>query len=301
MRPRSSEVLIRQAEAALKDSGYEEITLSSLSTSDYKQLEPLCDGILSWCEGKNISLSLPSLRADNFSMSIMEKVQKVRKSGLTFAPEAGSQRLRDAINKNVREEDLLNSCRIAFEGGWNNIKLYFMLGLPTETDEDVIAIAELARKVLWTWKNHAKNKSRGVKITVSTSCFIPKPLTPFQWAPQITMDEYKRRVALLRDNMRSKAISYNWHDPETSVIEAVLARGDRRMSAAIEKVWKDGGKLDSWSEYFSYERWVKAFRDTGVDMDFFSQRTERNRDFPLGHIRRRCKKRFSMARIRNGY
>ena len=275
VRPRSSEVLIRQAEAALKDSGYEEITLSSLSTSDYKQLEPLCDGILSWCEGKNISLSLPSLRADNFSMSIMEKVQKVRKSGLTFAPEAGSQRLRDAINKNVREEDLLNSCRIAFEGGWNNIKLYFMLGLPTETDEDVIAIAELARKVLWTWKNHAKNKSRGVKITVSTSCFIPKPLTPFQWAPQITMDEYKRRVALLRDNMRSKAISYNWHDPETSVIEAVLARGDRRMSAAIEKVWKDGGKLDSWSEYFSYERWVKAFRDTGVDMDFFTVR-ERN-------------------------
>lgn len=275
VRPRSSEVLIRQAEAALKDSGYEEITLSSLSTSDYKQLESLCDGILSWCEGKNISLSLPSLRADNFSMSIMEKVQKVRKSGLTFAPEAGSQRLRDAINKNVREEDLLNSCRIAFEGGWNNIKLYFMLGLPTETDEDVIAIAELARKVLWTWKNHAKNKSRGVKITVSTSCFIPKPLTPFQWAPQITMDEYKRRVALLRDNMRSKAISYNWHDPETSVIEAVLARGDRRMSAAIEKVWKDGGKLDSWSEYFSYERWVNAFRDTGVDMDFFTVR-ERN-------------------------
>ena len=192
--------------------------------------------------------------------------------GLTFAPEAGSQRLRDAINKNVREEDLLNSCRIAFEGGWNGVKLYFMLGLPTETDEDVIAIAELARKVLWTWKNHAKNKSRGVKITVSTSCFIPKPLTPFQWAPQVTMEEYKRRVALLRENMRERAISYNWHDPETSVIEAVLSRGDRRLADTIETVWKNGGRLESWNEYFSFERWLDAFEENNVDISFYTTR-----------------------------
>lgn len=277
VRVKSAETLIRQAKEAASDSGYEEITLSSLSTSDYRELEPLCDGILEWCASRNTSLSLPSLRADNFSMSIMEKVQKVRRSGLTFAPEAGSQRLRDAINKNVREEDLLNSCRIAFEGGWNGVKLYFMLGLPTETDEDVIAIAELARKVLWTWKNHAKNKSRGVKITVSTSCFIPKPLTPFQWAPQVTMEEYKRRVALLRENMRERAISYNWHDPETSVIEAVLSRGDRRLADTIETVWKNGGRLESWNEYFSFERWLDAFKENNVDISFYTTR-ERGAD-----------------------
>ncbi len=272
VRPRDSGILIDQGIKLLQDSGYEEITLSSLSTSDYKQLPALCDGILDWCENKKTSLSLPSLRADNFSMSIMERVQKVRKSGLTFAPEAGSQRLRDAINKNVTEEDLLNSCRIAFEGGWNSVKLYFMLGLPTETDEDVVAIAELARKVLWVWKNHSPNKSRGVKITVSTSCFIPKPLSPFQWAGQVSMEEYKRRVKLLRESLKSKAIVYNWHDPETSVIEAVLARGDRKMSKAIETVWRNGGKLDSWSEYFSFQRWMDAFHECGTDVEFFTTR-----------------------------
>ena len=277
VRPRSSGRLIEQAVSMLTDTGYEEVTLSSLSTSDYKELPQLCDGILDWCQDKKTSLSLPSLRADNFSMSIMEKVQKVRKSGLTFAPEAGSQRLRDAINKNVLEEDVLNSCRIAFEGGWNNIKLYFMLGLPTETDEDVIAIADLAQKVFWTWKNHAANRSRGIKITVSTSCFIPKPHSPFQWCSQVTMDEYKRRVKLLRDNMRNKAITYNWHDPETSVIEAVLSRGDRKLSKVLETVWKNGGKLESWSEYFSYERWISALDENGIDPDFYTVR-ERDTD-----------------------
>ena len=272
VRPRSAQTLIKQGIESLEVSGYEEATLSSLSTSDYKQLMPLCDGLLDYCEKKNISLSLPSLRADNFSLELMERVQKVRKTGLTFAPEAGTQRLRDVINKNVREEDVLESCRIAFEGGWNGLKLYFMLGLPTETDEDVIGIAELAEKVLFMWKTHAKNKSRGVKITVSTSCFVPKPHTPFQWDRQVTREDYMRRVALLRSTMRSKSITYNWHDADTSYIEAVLARGDRKVGKVIEQVWRDGGRLDSWGEHFSFDRWMNAFEKTGVDPDFYAIR-----------------------------
>lgn len=273
VRSRNPEKLIQQGLESLENTGYQEITLSSLSTSDYRPLGNLCDGLLDYCVPHSIGLSLPSLRADNFSMELMEKVQKVRKSGLTFAPEAGTQRLRDAINKNVREEDLLNTCKIAFEGGWNNVKLYFMLGLPTETDEDVLAINDLAMKVLSLWKPYAKNKSRGVRITVSTSCFVPKPHSPFQWEPQVSMEEYRRRVKLLREHMRAKAISYNWHDADTSLIEAVLSRGDRRVGNVIEEVWKNGGKMDSWSEYFSFERWMDAFKSCGLDPLFYAERT----------------------------
>ena len=272
VRRRSPDFLLKKAEEALSDSGYEEITLSSLSTSDYKGLNELCDDLLEWCEPRKVSLSLPSLRADNFSMELMSKVQKVRRSGLTFAPEAGSQRLRDVINKNVREEELLESCRVAFEGGWNSLKLYFMLGLPTETDEDVLAIADLVNKVLDTWRTYAKNRSRGVKINVSTSCFVPKPHTPFQWESQIDMAEYSRRVKLLRDNMRSRSVSYSWHEPDVSFVEAVLSRGDRRVGRAIEEAWRLGGKLDSWSEYFSFDRWVSAFEKCGLDMRFYACR-----------------------------
>ncbi len=276
VRSRSAERLIGQGIDSLKNSGYEEVTLLSLSTSDYKQLLPLCDGLLDWCEPRNVSLSLPSLRADNFSIDLMSRVQRVRKTGLTFAPEAGTQRLRDAINKNVREEDLFESCRIAFEGGWNGIKLYFMLGLPTETDEDVIGIAKLALEVLRIWREHAKNKSRGVRITVSTSCFVPKPHTPFQWEAQIPIEEYMRRVALLRDNMRAKAISYSWHDAETSYIEAVLARGDRRLGKVIEQTVKDGGRLDSWGEFFSFDRWMSAFSKNDISPDFYALRERKD-------------------------
>lgn len=276
VRSRSAKKCVEQGIKSLESTGYQEVTLSSLSTSDYRPLGELCDGLLDYCVPRSIGLSLPSLRADNFSIELMEKVQKVRKSGLTFAPEAGTQRLRDVINKNVREEDLLSTCKIAFEGGWNNVKLYFMLGLPTETDEDVLGIADLAEKVLRTWKQHASNKARGAHITVSTSCFVPKPHTPFQWEAQVSMAEYKRRVTLLRDNMRSKAISYNWHDPETSLIEAVLSRGDRRVGSVIEEAWKNGGKLDSWSEYFSFSRWMAAFEKCGLDPDFYAAR---ERDF----------------------
>ena len=273
VRNRKPETLLEQGKKTLENTGYQELNLSSLSTSDYRPLSELCDGLLDYCVPRGISLSLPSLRADNFSMDIMQRVQRVRKSGLTFAPEAGTQRMRDVINKNVTEEDLLESCRVAFSGGWNGVKLYFMLGLPTETDEDVAGIAELAKKVLWCWKQNAANKSRGVRITVSTSEFIPKPHTPFQWEAQVTREEYLRRVHILTDALASaRAITYNWHDAEVSLVEAALARGDRRMGAVIHEVWRQGGRLESWSEYFSLQRWLDAFRTCGLDPEFYALR-----------------------------
>lgn len=276
VRSRSSEKLIEQGICALENSGYQEITLSSLSSSDYKELANLCDGLLDYCIPKSIGLALPSLRADNFSMDIMQRVQKVRKAGLTFAPEAGSQRLRDAINKNVKEEDLLESCRVAFEGGWNNVKLYFMLGLPTETDEDVLGIAQIANDVLHCWREYSTNKNRGVRITISTSCFIPKPHTPFQWEPQVSRAEYLRRVKLLRDNLTARNVVYNWHDAETSEIECILSRGDRRIGAVIEEVWRNGGKLEAWSDFFQYELWDNAMNKLGLEKEFY---TTRSRDY----------------------
>ena len=277
VRPRSVDLLVKQGIESCKDSGYQEMTLSSLSTSDYRPLTELCDGLLEYCDPRNININLPSLRADGFSMSIMQRLQRVRKTSITFAPEAGTQRMRDTINKNVKEEDLLQSCRTAFEGGCNAVKLYFMLGLPTETDEDVIGIAQLAEKVYWTWKSYAVNKSRGLRITVSTSFFVPKPFTPFQWEAQITREEYHRRVDLLRNSIKNKSIQYNWHEMETSYIEAVLARGDRRLGKLLETVWRKGARLDSWSEYFSFERWMEAFAETGIDPDFYALR-ERPKD-----------------------
>ena len=277
VRPRSVDVLVRQGIESCKDSGYQEMTLSSLSTSDYRPLTELCDGLLEFCDPRNINLNLPSLRADGFSMSIMQRLQRARRTSITFAPEAGTQRLRDTINKNVTEKDLLQSCRGAFEGGCRAVKLYFMLGLPTETDEDVLGIADLAQKVYLTWKEYAVNRARGVRVTVSTSFFVPKPFTPFQWEGQISMEEYHRRVELLRGAITNRAIQYNWHEMNTSYIEAVLARGDRRLGAALEEVWRSGARLDSWSEYFSFERWMEAFRRTGIDPDFYARR-ERTRE-----------------------
>ena len=277
VRARSPQRLIQQGIEACKNSGYQEMTLSSLSTSDYRALEGLCDGLLDWCEPNKVSLSLPSLRADNFSLGLMERVQHVRKSGLTFAPEAGTQRLRDVINKNVTEEDILNFCRTAFAGGWSTVKLYFMLGLPTETDEDVLGIADLADKVYRVWREVTPNRSRGVKITVSTAFFVPKPHTAFQWEGQISREEYERRVKLLRDHMRGRSTVYHWHEADTSVLEAVLARGDRRLADLLECVWRKGAKLDTWNEYFSYERWAQAMEECGVDPDFYACRP-RSRD-----------------------
>ncbi|MCD8375340.1 MAG: TIGR03960 family B12-binding radical SAM protein [Oscillospiraceae bacterium] len=271
-RSRSRDLLVRQGIEACQNSGYQEMTLSSLSTSDYRPLESLCDGLLEYCQPRDISLSLPSLRIDNFSLGLMERVQKVRKSSLTFAPEAGTQRLRDAINKNITEEEILRSARMVFRGGWSNVKLYFMLGLPTETDEDVLGIADLARKVLQCWREESPNKKRGVRITVSTSFFVPKAHTAFQWEGQISQQEYMRRVALLRENMRERAIRYNWHDPQTSFLEAVFSRGDRRLADVLERAWRKGAKFDAWSEYFNLERWLEAFDFCGLDPAFYASR-----------------------------
>jgi len=272
VRAKRPETAARQGIELLQNTGYQEATLMSLSSSDYRHLSETCDQMLEWCEPRSCSLSLPSLRADNFSMDIMSRIQKVRRGGLTFAPEAGSQRLRDAINKNVREEDLLNSCRVAFEGGWNGVKLYFMLGLPTETDEDVVSISEIANQVLHTWRESSPNKSRGVRITVSTSMFIPKPHSPFQWEAQVSIDEYLRKVNLLRDSIKARNVTYNWHDAKTSLIEAVLSRGDRRVGAVIEEVWRNGAFLDAWSDYFNFDRWMQVFETCDVDPYFYACR-----------------------------
>ncbi|MBQ9687378.1 MAG: TIGR03960 family B12-binding radical SAM protein [Oscillospiraceae bacterium] len=272
IRAKKPDTLVKQGIEALKNTGHEDVTLLSLSTSDYRPLTQLCDGLLDYCESRSIGLSLPSLRADNFSMDIMEKLQKVRKSGLTFAVEGGSQRLRDAINKNVTEEELLHTCAIAFAGGWNTVKLYYMLGLPTETDEDIVGIADMAAQILHCWRENAKNKNRGVKITVSTSCFIPKPHSPFQWEPQISREEYLRRVNLLRSSINARNVVYNWHDADTSIVEAVLSRGDRRLGPVLEEVWRKGGRLEAWSDYFSFDTWMAALENAGLDADFYAAR-----------------------------
>ena len=272
VRNRSRDLCAQYCVDSCNDSGYQEVTLSSLSTSDYPLLTELCDQLEPFCESRHVNLSLPSLRADNFSMALMQRLAKGRKTGLTFAPEAGTQRLRDVINKNVTLEALLNSCHTAFAGGYNAVKLYFMLGLPTETDEDVLGIADVAARVMHAWRESAPNKQRGVRITVSTSYFVPKPHTAFQWESQITREEYERRVQLLRENMTTKTVTYNWHDGQTSFIEAVLARGDRRLGNVLETVWRKGGHLDAWEEYFSLERWQEAFAECGVDPAFYAYR-----------------------------
>jgi len=280
VRSRSPEVLVEQGIKVIQNSGYDELALLSLSTGDYRHLGELCDSLLKWCEPRRVNLSLPSLRADSFNIGLMERVQKVRKSGLTFAPEAGSQRLRDYINKNITEEDLLQSCQIAFEGGWSSVKLYFMLGLPTETDDDVRAIADLSHSVLETWRSTAKSKNKRVRITVSTSCFIPKPHTPFQRKAQISISEYLRRVELLRSSFRSKSIIYNWHSPQQGFIEAVLSRGDRHIGEVVEAAWRLGARMDSWSEHFSLEKWLSAFEECSVEPELYALR-ERSGDEEL--------------------
>ena len=272
VRKKSPEVLYRQAMETMEDSGHNEITLSSLSTSDYRGLKELTDALIPYCAEHHINLSVPSLRADNFSRELMEKLQTVRKSGLTFAPEAGTQRLRDVINKNLTEDEILSTCAQAFEGGWNNVKLYFMLGLPTETDEDVLGIAELVHKVILAWKEHASNKKRGLRVHVATAYFVPKPHTPFQWEKQITPEEYLRRCRLLKSHFYSKAITYDYHAPDLSRLEAVFARGDRRLGPVIEQAVKNGARLDGWDEYFNYSYWFDAMNACGIDADFYTVR-----------------------------
>ncbi len=272
VRKKSPQVLYQQAVDTLRSSGCNEMTLSSLSTSDYRGLKELTDELIPYCQGNHVNLSVPSLRADNFSRELMEKLQSVRKSGLTFAPEAGTQRLRDVINKNLTEDEILSTCANAFSGGWNNVKLYFMLGLPTETDEDVLGIAELVYKVIQTWKEHASNKKRGLRVHVATAYFVPKPHTPFQWEKQIEPAEYLRRCKLLKEHFYSKSIEYDYHAPDLSRLEAVFARGDRRLGKVIERAVELGAKMDGWDEYFRYDLWLDAFRDCGIDPNFYTVR-----------------------------
>ena len=272
VRRKQADVLYNQAKELLEKTGHNEITLSSLSTSDYRQLRELTDELIPYCKDNRINLSVPSLRADSFSRELMQKLQTLRKSGLTFAPEAGTQRLRDVINKNLTEEEILNACINAFSGGWNNVKLYFMLGLPTETDEDVLGIAELVFKIICAWKEHASNKKRGLRVHVATAYFVPKPHTPFQWEKQITPTEYLRRYRLLKDHFYSKSIEYNYHEPDLSRLEAVFARGDRRVGAVIEEALKRGARLDGWDEHFDYQKWLDAFGACGVDPNFYTVR-----------------------------
>ncbi len=272
VRRKSPEVLYRQAVETLEDSGHNEITLSSLSTSDYRNLKELTDQLIPYCQQNRINLSVPSLRADNFSRELMERLQSLRKSSLTFAPEAGTQRLRDVINKNLTEDEILISCANAFTGGWSSVKLYFMLGLPTETDEDVLGIAELVYKVIHTWKEHAVNKKKGLRVHVATAFFVPKPHTPFQWEKQIDPEEYLRRCRLLKEHFYSKAIVYNYHTSDISRLEAVTARGDRRLGAVLEEAMKNGAKMDGWDEYFDYGIWKNAFEKVGIDQSFYTAR-----------------------------
>lgn len=272
VRKKSAQTLYKQAVETLENSGHNEITLSSLSTSDYRELRELTDLMIPFCAENRVNLSVPSLRADSFSRELMQKLQTLRKSGLTFAPEAGTQRLRDVINKNLTEEEILIACTNAFTGGWNNVKLYFMLGLPTETDEDVLGIADLVYKIICKWKECAPNKKRGLRVHVATAYFVPKPHTPFQWEKQITPEEYLRRCKLLKDHFYSKSIVYNYHEPDLSRLEAVFARGDRRVGAVVEEAVRRGARLDGWDEHFSYKTWLDAFKTCNIDPDFYTVR-----------------------------
>ena len=291
IREKNVERLKKLAYEMLQSTGYDEISLSSLSSSDYSQLEELMNFLIDEFKSKGVNISLPSLRIDAFSLDIMSKVQDIKKSSLTFAPEAGSQRLRDVINKGLTEEVILNGAGMAFEGGWNKVKLYFMLGLPTETEEDMKAIPELANKIAALYYDIVPKEKRNGKcqITISTSFFVPKPFTPFQWAGMFPPQNYLDRAHLVNDTVREqlnhKSIKYNWHEADMTLLEGVLSRGDRRVGQALLKVYEKGGIFDAWSEYFDYQRWVDAFEECGVDMDFYTLR-ERDIDeiFPWDFV-----------------
>lgn len=285
VRERSVDTLVDLAEKLVDNTGYEEIPMLSLSTSDYSHLPQLADALLAKVEDRKVNLGLPSLRVDSFSLGLMERVSRVRKSGLTFAPEAGTQRLRNVINKGVTEEDLLHSVELAFQGGWHGVKLYFMLGLPTETDEDILGIADLAQKVLGVYDRvHYGRKARRPEITVSVSTFVPKPFTPFQWCGQISGDEIRRRQQLLKQAL-NRRISFSWHDPSTSLVEGALSRGDRRMGKVIYEVWKQGGRFDSWNEYMRFDRWQQAFQTCGFTMEEYNARPrDLDESLPWGHV-----------------
>jgi len=273
IREKSPETLCKQARCLFDNTGYDEISLISLSISDYSELPALTDKLLEWTDEKRVSLSLPSLRIDSFSEELMQKVSSVRTGGITFAPEAGTQRLRDVINKNVTEEDLMRSVNIAFRGGKSNVKLYFMNGLPTETLEDIEGIAELAKRVVGQYFRMPKEeRPKGIGVTVSVSCFVPKPFTPFQWEKQDSYETLVKKQEHLRSAITDRRVKYTYHDAKVSVIEALLARGDRRLAPALELLTSEGAIFEAWDEYFDYEKWISALSRTGIDMDFYTTR-----------------------------
>ena len=286
LREKPWEALIEQAKVLIDNTGHEEISLVSLSTGDYTHFEKLASGLLDTFEGENINLSLPSLRIDAFSLELMEKVQSVRKSSLTFAPEAGTQRLRDVVNKQITEDEILNGSGQAFAGGWNRVKLYFMMGLPTETLEDIEGIATLSEKIVEKFYELPKEKRpQPVSIVVSTSCFVPKPFTPFQWDSQNSYTELMEKQKLLKNRITSKRIRYNYHDAFLSILEGVISRGDRKITDLIIKAWENGARFDSWSEMFKESAWKSAFEQSGLDINFYSGRKrEFSEILPWDHI-----------------
>lgn len=273
VRERSAKTVLDKCTTLIETSGHEEVSLLSLSTADYRDLKEVSESLIEQYKDDKVNIALPSLRIDAFSLDLMSKVQDVRKSSLTFAPEAGTQRLRDVINKGITEDEILNGSYMAFKGGWDRVKLYFMVGLPTETDEDILGITKLASDIVGKYHEIPKeNRNRGVSVTVSSSSFVPKPFTPFQWSAQDTCEEFARKQHLLKNSNKNKKIKVNYHEPSVSSIEGVLARGDRKLSKAIVEAWENGAKFDGWSEYFKYDVWQNAIKTVGLDRYFYANR-----------------------------
>ncbi len=298
-REKGNERLFSQSKELFENSGHDEISLVSLSTGDYSEFKLLADKLIDYFSCKHVNVSLPSLRIDAMNMEILEKVQAIRKSSLTFAPEAGSQRLRDVINKNLSQEEIINGCRLAFDGGWDKIKLYFMIGLPTETEEDILAIPDLGDKIVNEYYKLPKEKrSRPVSISMSASCFVPKPFTPFQWEAQNSFSEFAEKGRLIKKSIHKKQIRFSFHDEYVSVLEGALARGDRKISRAIFRAWELGARFDGWSERFDYKKWVQAFEDTGLSIDFYAARQrEYSEILPWDHINTGVSKKFLIAEM----
>lgn len=297
VREKSVDTIDKQSHDLCRSTGYEEFSLSSLSTSDYTRLEELLDRLLDWAEKEHTNISLPSLRVDGFSDELVNRLNVLRRAGLTFAPEAGTQRLRDAINKNLTEEEILDTAAKAFRGGWTMVKLYFMMGLPTETMEDIEGMAALGQKIVnCFYANPDKPKGKGVTVNMSASCFVPKPFTPFQWEPQTTMQELEEKQKHLVESVHTKKISLSWHDAKTSFLEAVLARGDRRLCRVLELAHRRGFNLDAWSEHFDFDAWMEIFREVGLDPAFYANRTRSYDEvFPWDHLDYGVTKKFLIS------
>ena len=302
-REKHTDTICKEVKCLCENTGYDEVSLASLSTSDHSEIDPMLTKLLDYTVSERINLSLPSLRVDNFSESLLEKIKKVRKSGLTFAAEGGTQRLRDVINKNVSEEEIMNTCRIAFEGGYSSVKLYFMMGLPTETDEDIVGIAELANRIIdlfYSIENRPKGK--GVQISISCATFVPKPFTPFQFEPQDTREMIEHKQNLLLESVKTKKIKVSYHNPDVSQLEVILAKGDRRLCKAIYTAWKKGCKFDSWEEYFHFDKWMEAFEECGIDTAFYANRRfEYDEILPWDHLDYLVSKEFLIRENRTAH